>query len=497
MVAMATKTPQRISLRVYPVGFGDCFLLGFHYAGGDDRFVLVDFGSTELTKKRMPRSGAFLDYMKKVADDIATRCGRKNGKGGQIHAVIATHRHADHINGFATKAKPEAPEASGDVIRSLEPRFVVQPWTEDPALDPKALAPAEAAEIGGARGFTALLAGMQSAAAGIVEEATRLGAKRLTPPGAGEEIATSPTETPATGRARKVAFVRQIRFLGEDNIANRSAVQNLIAMGKTKGAKALYLYADAKANLDLPGVKMHVLGPPTLKQSDAIRKMRSADDVEFWMLLGATGTKFTASAGKPFPSRDCVDGARVPDHARWLRDHVRSARAETLLGIVRTLDQQMNNTSLILVFEVGGARLLFPGDAQIENWQYALANPEYRKLLVGTTLYKVGHHGSRNATPKAGLWDHFAKRSAKKDVADRMWSIVSTMPGKHGTTEATKVPRKTLVDTLKNDTNFRTTQDFERAEPDWRDFDIDPKTGRVTEVEKPRSSAKQPRKPRQ
>ena len=166
------------------------------------------------------------------------------------------------------------------------------------------------------------------------------------------------------------------------------------------------------------------------------------------MLLGATGTKFTASGGEPFPGRDCVDGAHVPDHARWLRDHVRSARAETLLGIVRTLDKQMNNTSLILVFEVGGARLLFPGDAQIENWQYALANPKYRKLLADTTFYKVGHHGSRNATPKAGLWEHFAKRSAQKDDADRMWSIVSTMAGKHGTTEATRVPRKTLVEAL-------------------------------------------------
>lgn len=489
---MATRKPQRISLRVYPVGFGDCFLLGFHYTGGDDRFVLIDFGSTELTRKRMPRSREFLDYMKKVADDIATRCGRGNGKGGQLHAIIATHRHADHINGFTTKTKPEAPEASGDVIRSLKPRFVVQPWTEDPDLDPKALAPAKAAEIGGARGFTALLAGMQSAAAGIVEEAVRLGAKRMAPAGASEESASGAAEAPGPGRSQRVAFVGQIRFLGEDNIANLSAVQNLIAMAKAKGSKALYLHADAKADLNLPGVKTHVLGPPTLKQSEAIRKMRSADDVEFWMLLGATGTRFTASGGVPFPGRDCVDGAHVPDHARWLRDHVRSARAETLLGIVRTLDKQMNNTSLILVFEVGGARLLFPGDAQLENWQYALANPEYRKLLAGTTLYKVGHHGSRNATPKAGLWNHFAKRSARKDAVERMWSVVSTMADKHGTTDATKVPRKTLVDALKSATNFRTTQDFERAEPDWRDFEIDTNTGRVREIEKLRASRAKP-----
>ena len=325
-------------------------MLGFHYAGDDNRFVLIDFGKTELTKKRAPRSGAFLAYMKKVADDIAVRCGRKDGKGGQLHAVIATHRHADHINGFTTKAKPEAEDASGDVIRSLEPRFVIQPWTlEDPDLRPQALASAEAAEVGNKRGFAAMLAGMQSTAAGIVKEAERLGAKPLIPPAVGEEITPGSTETPTTGRARQVAFVGQVRFLGEDNIANRSAVDNLITMGKRKGAKALYLHADSKAKLSLPGVKTHVLGPPTLKQSDAIRKMRSGDDVEFWMRSGATGTKFAASSEEPFPGRDCVAGVQVPDHARWLRDHVRSVRAETLLGIVRSLDDQMNNTSLILV----------------------------------------------------------------------------------------------------------------------------------------------------
>ena len=481
---MAKKTPQRISLRVYPVGFGDCFLLGFHYAGGEDRFVLIDFGSMELTRKRMPTSPPFIDYMKKMADDIARRCGRVNGTGGRLHAVVATHRHADHINGFETKAAAGDPDLSGDVIRSLKPRFVVQPWTEDPDLDPHALAPADAADLGDTHRFTALLAGMQSAAAGIVEEAVRLGAKRLSPPGSDDTGANGAAVTAGTNRQQRVAFVGQIRFLGEDNIKNPSAVRNLIAMGRAKGAKPLYLHAGAPANLNLPGVELHVLGPPTLKQSTAIRQMRSEDNVEFWMLLGATGARFAAVGGAPFPGRGWMDGSRVPDDARWLRDHVRSARAETLLGIVRTLDTKLNNTSLILVFEVGAARLLFPGDAQIENWQYALRDSQYGALLAGTTLYKVGHHGSRNATPKQGLWEHFDKRSTDKTAAGRMWSVVSTLAGKHGTTEATRVPRRTLIDALKQKTNFRTTQDFERAEPDCRDFFIDPHTGRVTEVEK-------------
>jgi hypothetical protein len=91
---------------------------------------------------------------------------------------------------------------------------------------------------------------------------------------------------------------------------------------------------------------------------------------------------------------------------------------EQVLEIVRTLDQQMNNTSLILLFEVLGMKLLFPGDAQLENWSYALEDaPEAarnRKLLAGVGVYKVGHHGSLNATPKRGLLENFAKRRGKK-----------------------------------------------------------------------------------
>ncbi|MFZ8474707.1 hypothetical protein ACO1MO_13930, partial [Staphylococcus aureus] len=45
-----------------------------------------------------------------------------------LDVLVATHRHADHISGFATKDGA----ASGDVIRGLDPRVIVQPWTEAP-----------------------------------------------------------------------------------------------------------------------------------------------------------------------------------------------------------------------------------------------------------------------------------------------------------------------------------------------------------------------------
>ena len=46
--------------------------------------------------------------------------------------------------------------------------------------------------------------------------------------------------------------------------------------------------------------------------------------------------------------------------------------AEELLAIVRSVDDALNNTSLILLFDIEGKKLLFPGDAQVENWRYAL-----------------------------------------------------------------------------------------------------------------------------
>jgi hypothetical protein len=71
-----------------------------------------------------------------------------------------------------------------------------------------------------------------------------------------------------------------------------------------------------------------------------------------------------------------------------------------------------NNTSLVLAFEWGqpgkGKVLLFPGDAQVGNWlswrdQTYEADGVTMKaddLLRRTILYKVGHHGSHNATAR-------------------------------------------------------------------------------------------------
>lgn len=121
----------------------------------------------------------------------------------------------------------------------------------------------------------------------------------------------------------------------------------------------------------------------------------------------------------------------------------------------------MNNTSLILLFEVGGKKLLFPGDAQIENWNYALSQPETAKLLADVDLYKVGHHGSLNATPKT-MWGDLKKRS-KTNTPDRLKTVLSTMPGKHGSEASkTEVPRRTLLTALHAESELHSTHELKQ-----------------------------------
>jgi len=190
--------------------------------------------------------------------------------------------------------------------------------------------------------------------------------------------------------------------------------------------------------------------------------LRDEDKDEFWHLQ-AKASQRAAVAGKPlFPRAAQVTGSVLPVETRWFLPRVEAVRGDQLLEIVRILDMQMNNTSVILLFEVGTKKLLFPGDAQLENWMYSLKEakeaPAVRKLLSDVDVYKVGHHGSLNATPKT-LWNLFRKKSTEQQGKARLQTIVSTMTGKHGSVDCgTEVPRSKLVQALKAESTFSTTQ---------------------------------------
>ncbi len=408
------KRPVQATIFTYQVGFGDCILIRITYSDGHLVHILNDFGTTGLPED------AERERLVRIAEDIRAKTG------GKLDIVIATHRHADHISGFATKSNGKGP---GDIIRTLKPDIVIQPWTEAPNAAVKALESDINDQPKSMRSRLKSLNTMQIVAASVVQKLDNGGFKHL---------------------PKKLAD--EISFVGKDNIANLSAVKNLMTMGK----KNVYAYHGCETGLGnlLPGIKVHVLGPPTLKQSETIRKQRSRDVDQFWHLTEDRLDRGMESQSL-FPGYATRPANKLPTEVRWLAQRLDKAQGEQLLGIVRALDKQLNNTSLILLFETEGKKLLFPGDAQIENWNYALASP-MAALLDGVDLYKVGHHGSLNATPKA-MWNRFGKKGGKSKP-NRLTSVLSTMPGKHGHEEdQTEVPRQTLLKELQDNSNLHAT----------------------------------------
>jgi len=182
--------------------------------------------------------------------------------------------------------------------------------------------------------------------------------------------------------------------------------------------------------------------------------MQLAARAEFWAQHGQIARYAKATDGVLFPRH--VE-TRHPWDMRWYRYQAQREQADNLLSIVRTLDSAMNNTSVILLFEVAGKSFLFPGDAQYENWMYALSHPDIVARLAKVDLYKVGHHGSLNATPK-DLWNGFTARGTKTKKG-RLVSVLSTLAGVHGSeTAGTEVPRDPLVTALTKESNLLDTR---------------------------------------
>lgn len=401
----ASLSPSRVSVRVYQVGFGDCFLLSFDYDSAladerSERHLLIDFGSTRWPKAHEPR-------YPEIAADIAARTG------GTLDAVVITHRHKDHISGYGN-------DQAAAVIAGLNPKVVLRPWTENPAAATQATGPA------------------------LLDDRSSAYARGLAQAQAFAEAVTEVVDEQARG------FRGDLRQFALDQLANQEAITTLDGLAQATGTGGSYLFAGEASGLEtlLPGVTTSVLGPPTIEQWPQVTGDRE-DDPEYWLRQrGLLGAMLAAAQAPPETVRAAeaaADAPVDPGPVRWIVERLHAQQTHSLLRIVRSLDDALNNTSLILLFETGKRKLLFPGDAQIENWSYTLTSPEASALktpLPEVDFYKVGHHGSRNATPRhalVGLWSGRAKP---------LTSAMSTLPGVHGESEATAVPRTTLCDAL-------------------------------------------------
>lgn len=192
----------------------------------------------------------------------------------------------------------------------------------------------------------------------------------------------------------------------------------------------------------LPGMQVHVLGPS--HDEAVIRDMDPRAGEAYLRLADAVGRDGRRPA--PFhPSWRAPRGG-WPRHSlseAALREiEELSVLDEGTEGMVAaSLDKSVNGTSLMLVLQIGRATLLLPGDAQWGTWKAALADPEWVELLAKTTFYKVGHHGSHNATHPGfvdGLHGH-----------DKLAAMVSTRP----MSKWPDIPRAPLLKALRERTS--------------------------------------------
>lgn len=342
----------KINIRMYNVGFGDCFLLTLPTSAGP-RKILIDCGSVK----------AKVHPISKIADALIDDLGGgPDGSGAKVDLLIVSHRHKDHITGFnnARWAKVEVGE-------------VWMPWVESPD-DPVAK------EIRGEH--VAMALNLQTAVARLGLDANLLDVAAL---------ALSNADALATihsGFSKKA----KVRFFPR---TDESVVEEIEAPM-------------------LPGVEVFVMGPP--RDRKALKDPNPPAGQSLLTGFSATqGSGDGTNRFRPF-STDWIREGGYPFITDTAEVDAAASMAEAYGLLAAELDADINNTSLILVFKVGDEYLLFPGDAQWGPWEKIFADADAIELLKKVTFLKVGHHSSHNASPAQLMRDFLGienKRNGK------------------------------------------------------------------------------------
>ncbi len=479
-----TSPPSGVKVRMYRQGHGDCFLLAF--AGREGRrkrnvYVLIDCGLK-------PKSEVKNQKIDQIIDDI------NEATGGHIDVVVVTHEHQDHVNGFAKKKRGKH---IFDRIKSIDHIWLA--WTEDGTDDlantlrdrfkdtllTLAFAQERAAGLGNAAGLRDRLSDLLG---------TEIGDDGPEPGKEGERLLTAFREA---RQASPLAPVPLLAARSVKGITNKRAIKYL-----RNRAKVEAFLGPERPPEDLPHVndlKVYALGPP--RNEALLLDLDPQSQEEFHLAPSGGGLALDHDAFGfaraiapdmcgtdelcPFTSRyrikpeevfdfdppaspedrtdktDCLEflqqsyGGATGDFdgqdVAWRRiDDDWIAAAE---GLALRLNKEVNNTSLVLAFELPKTKkvLLFTGDAQRGSWigwsnlEWTDADNEKttaRDLLGRCVLYKVGHHGSHNATLNGTESDGYAnigwmargayaKDFAAMIPANTAWALGKSRPWVH------------------------------------------------------------------
>lgn len=373
----------RARIRMYRHGLGDCLLVRLPRPGGPDYSILIDCGIILGTKDAATKINA-------VVDDVVAETG------GVIDLLVLTHAHGDHVSGFLQ---------AEDKFRKMTVHQVWMAWTENPK-------DAFAQSLVSARHKAQM-------ALGAVEQA--LGA-------AG-----------STKVAERIGGLLDF-FGARGGKTTEDAVQVVRELAPAGEPDKLVYCEPGQKPYRPEGVKARimVLGPPRDKK--LIRKSAPSkgghetyDAAAYPMMMSQLGPLLGMEAdGRPFSSLYTIpteDAKQMPffKDVYWMDKGAGAWRgiddmgATNALDLALKLDSDTNNTSLVIAIELDGPSipdvgpgrdvLLFAADAQVGNWlswkdvKWETPEPgdgpvEGMDLVRRTLVYKVGHHGSHNATLK-------------------------------------------------------------------------------------------------
>jgi ribonuclease BN (tRNA processing enzyme) len=351
--------------------------------------------------------------MRKVVDNISELTDKK------LVAIIATHAHQDHISGFGKFS---------DMFTKFRIGEIWLPWTWDETNE-------------AARKIQRLQATLTEQ---LIQHVEALGIDS-----------------------------KQSLSSALDNLSltsNKHAIESLKSGFRDGRVKVRYLKAGniLKADdISVPGLLVHILGPPD--SEEFLAQMNPPNDQRYLRLVD--GEVKPANTIELFAKRWRVNSESLGGPLDKEEEEVLKNLAKYPVDdLAFALDQARNNESLVTLFIFHNQYLLFAGDAQYGNWRCWLDKHESADILSKINFFKVAHHGSHNATPKAAL----------EEMADGKFAAMVSTQSKPWIS----IPRSPLMARL----NDKTRKNIVRS--DWLDVDGAP---RPLPNAEPKSPTKLPR----
>jgi len=334
----------KLLVRVYDVGLGDCILCRIPDG------AVVDGASAPFHILVDCGSWSGMPMLQAALKDIAMQLPATAKGKRRLDLLVVTHEHKDHIAGCDA---------------ALFKDFEIGAIWMSAAMNPRHEQ---------AKGTRKLQAFAMNAVQRLVESRADLGP--------------------------------ELTAFAELFIDNDGALDSLrTRMPKENGIEPRYVSAGTThedLGLPLHGAKLSILGPE--------------DDIDGYYLGKASGAAVSALSDFTIPAVDEAGDVSLRDGPAEMPTNIGAADFARLkqrmlssaLAFAALSGKVTNNTSVVLLLEWKGRRLLFVGDAEWDRaYRKGKANGSWNVMWnkrrphfdAPLDFLKIGHHGSENATP--------------------------------------------------------------------------------------------------